>query len=194
MATLSTTVVCALLKPYLPNPSAELLERLSLYLDLLVKWNERTNLTSVREPERIVTQHFGESLFAGRHLPPGANLLDVGSGAGFPGVPIQLLRPELAVTLAESQNKKAAFLREVVQRLGLSSDVWAARVETMPADRRFDIVAWRAVDRADVALEVAQKKVDRDGWLVCLRTGAGSSGESIAIPGGAGRYVNTFQR
>src|SRR5260370_9522 len=121
---------------------AALLPKLSPDPDLLLKWNARTNLTAIRDPEEIVRRHFGESLFAARHLNPTTpdpspmTLLDFGSGAGFPGLPIALLRPDLQVTLAESQNKKAAFLREAVRTLILPNvEVWDARVEALPANR-----------------------------------------------------------
>src|SRR5579862_3154038 len=110
MSTLTESAIANLLTPYLPEIPATLPPRLSIYLDLLLKWNARTNLTAIRDPEEIVRRHFGESLFAARHIAPGTQtLLDFGSGAGFPGLPIALLRPEIAVTLAESQNKKSTF-------------------------------------------------------------------------------------
>src|ERR1700716_112541 len=113
MPTLPESKIAHLLTPYLPEIPTNLLPQLSLYLDLLLKWNARTNLTAIRDPEEIVRRHFGESLFAARHIDPKTKtLLDFGSGAGFPGLPIALYRPEIAVTLAESQNKKATFLRE----------------------------------------------------------------------------------
>jgi 16S rRNA (guanine527-N7)-methyltransferase len=113
------------------------------------------NLTAIRGPEEIVRRHFGESLFVARHVGRCTTLLDFGSGAGFPGVPIQLMRPDLQVTLAESQGKKAAFLREVVRELGLRTEVFAGRVEAMPVERRFDVVAMRAVDKMGVAVRAA---------------------------------------
>jgi 16S rRNA (guanine527-N7)-methyltransferase len=156
MPTLSESAIADLLAPYLPGLPLPLLPQLSLYLDLLLKWNARTNLTAIREPEEIVRRHFGESLFAARHLDPGSiALLDFGSGAGFPGLPIALLRPDIQVTLAESQNKKATFLREVVRTLGLPIEVWPARVEAMPATRRFHTVTLRAVDNMTAAIAAA---------------------------------------
>jgi 16S rRNA (guanine527-N7)-methyltransferase len=89
-----------------------------VYLSLFVRWNSRTNLSSVREPEAILSRHFVESIACARALPSGlSTLLDFGSGGGLPGVPIALCRPEIAVTLAESQGKKAAFLQEAVRSL-----------------------------------------------------------------------------
>jgi 16S rRNA (guanine527-N7)-methyltransferase len=177
MPTLTEAAIGTLLKPYLTPPAA-ILRQLSLYLDLLLKWNARTNLTAIRDPEEIVQRHFGESIFTAARLPPAATLLDFGSGAGFPGLPIQLFLPDLQVTLAESQNKKATFLREVIRTLGLKTEVWAARVETMPEARTFDIVTLRAVDDMASALAGATPRVRPGGTLAVLASGT----EGIPIP------------
>lgn len=159
----------ALLQPYLTAPLADGVEEtLAQYLDLILKWNARTNLTAVRDADGIVRRHFGESLFLGGLLPEFATLLDFGSGAGFPGIPVQLLRPTGKVTLAESQGKKASFLREAVRSLALPSEVWAARVETMPEAKTFDIVAMRAVDGMAAAIEIAVSKVRPGGTLALM--------------------------
>jgi 16S rRNA (guanine527-N7)-methyltransferase len=183
MPTLSESAIADLLTPYLPEIPANLLPQLSLYLDILLKWNARTNLTAIRDPEEIVRRHFGESLFAARQLDPGtATLLDFGSGAGFPGLPIVLLRPEIAVTLAESQNKKATFLREVIRTLTLSTEVWSNRVEAMPASRRFDVVTLRAVDDMETALPAAIARVTPGGQLAILTTKANTPAGARSIP------------
>jgi 16S rRNA (guanine527-N7)-methyltransferase len=167
MPTLSEQEIASLLTPYLPNPAPVVVSRLSVYLELLLKWNARTNLTAIRDPEEIVRRHFGESLFAGQHLGPETNtLLDFGSGAGFPGLPIAILRPEIAVTLAESQNKKATFLREVVRTLALQVEVWAGRVETLPEAVQFHTVTLRAVDNMAVALSAAAPRADKELLLL----------------------------
>ncbi|MEO6981953.1 MAG: 16S rRNA (guanine(527)-N(7))-methyltransferase RsmG [Edaphobacter sp.] len=171
MATLSESVIAALLAPYLAVPPA-LLPQLSAYLDLLLKWNARTNLTAIREPEEIVRRHFGESLFAAEHLGPCESLLDLGSGAGFPGLPIALLRPEIRVTLAESQGKKAAFLREAARTLGLNVEVWGNRAEALPAERQFDTVTLRAVDHMAAALAAAEPRAVHRLVLLTSTTGA----------------------
>jgi 16S rRNA (guanine527-N7)-methyltransferase len=197
MPTLPEARIAELLAPYLgdaPTPPA-LLPQLSTYLDLLLRWNERTNLTAIREPEEIVRRHFGESLFAGLHLasrvPHPASLLDFGSGAGFPGLPIQLLIPELRVTLAESQGKKASFLREAVRTLGLRTEVWDGRVEAMPPNRQFDVVTMRAVDRMEQALAAARLRVAPGGWLAILSSEPAPTGaESLTLPNSAsGRLI-----
>ena len=126
MPTLSESAIASLLAPYLVEVPASILPQLSTYLDLLLKWNARTNLTAIRDPEEIVRRHFGEGLFVATQLDPDTTtLLDFGSGAGLPGLPIALLRPDIQVTLAESQNKKATFLREVVRTLNLPTEVWS---------------------------------------------------------------------
>jgi 16S rRNA (guanine527-N7)-methyltransferase len=167
MPTLSEADIASLLTPYLPNPAPVIVSRLSLYLELLLKWNARTNLTAIRDPEEIVRRHFGESLFAGQHLAPETNtLLDFGSGAGFPGLPIAILRPDIVVTLAESQNKKASFLREVVRTLGLQVEVWAGRAEALPEAIRFQTVTLRAVDNMAAALSAAAPRANRELLLL----------------------------
>jgi 16S rRNA (guanine527-N7)-methyltransferase len=199
MSALSESEIADLLVPYLPDPNAALVSQLSIYLDLLLKWNARTNLTAIRDPQEVVRRHFGESLFAARHLDPATpTLLDFGSGAGFPGLPISLLRPDIQVTLAESQNKKAAFLREAVRTLRLSSEVWPDRVESMPADRRFHTVTLRAVDNMEAALPVAKTRIAPGGRLVLLTTAvhAPAGGQVIALPNSTAGvvYVQTPSR
>lgn len=190
MAALSQSEIAEILHPFCGVCSPSLLENLSDYLDLLLKWNARTNLSAVREPREIVRRHFGESLFAATHLPIASTLLDLGSGAGFPGIPIQLRYPELQVTLAESQNKKASFLREVVRTLALATEVFADRVEKMPVDRRFDVVALRAVDQPVLALGLARGRITGGGLILQLSAKVDDAEACLLIPGTSGSYVN----
>jgi 16S rRNA (guanine527-N7)-methyltransferase len=169
MSVLSEAQIEESLRPFLAPISPELLLQLSAYLDLLVRWNARTNLTAVRDPEEMVRRHFGESLFAGQHLGETLpdTLLDLGSGAGFPGIPIALLHPSIAITLAESQNKKATFLREVVRTLGLQNlEVWGGRAEDLPAERMFHTVTLRAVDKMAAALKAAAERATQQMLLL----------------------------
>jgi 16S rRNA (guanine527-N7)-methyltransferase len=191
--------LATLLTPYVGDAAVPrgLYSQLSAYLDLLLKWNARTNLTAIRNPEEIVQRHFGESLFAGlelgRRLPADATVLDFGSGAGFPGLPIQLLNPGMTVTLAESQGKKASFLREAVRTLGLKTEVWAARVDTMPPSRRFTAVTLRAVDNMQQALSDAQPRVAPNGWLVTLSTDQMPGAVCLPLPGSAPGWLTLLQ-
>ncbi len=141
-----------------------------LYLQILMRWNQRLNLTAIRDQEGILRRHFVESIACARLLPEQiATLLDFGSGAGFPGVPIALSRPEVAVTLAESQAKKAAFLQEVLRTLGLPGRVFAGRAEDI--GQTFDCAAMRAVDRMGEAVRSASGLVSPGGWLALMTTG-----------------------
>jgi len=145
-------------------------ERFTVYCDLLLRWNARMNLTAVRDEDGVLSRHFVESIACAQALPAGiATLLDLGSGAGFPGIPIALCRPEIAVTLTESQGKKAAFLYEAVRILGLSCKVHSGRAEMLSS--RFDCVALRAVDRMREAVQLAAALVDQNGWLAVMTTG-----------------------
>ena len=169
---MDTTRLAELLGPFAPNDvlTSPLLQQLQRYLDLLLRWNQRVNLTAVRDPETIVTRHFGESLFAARVLlPTRATLIvaDIGSGAGFPGIPMKLFAPGIELTLIESQNKKAVFLREVVRTLGLDHvDVFPGRAEQW--GRTANLVTLRAVERFERALSVAVKLVADNGQLGLL--------------------------
>jgi 16S rRNA (guanine527-N7)-methyltransferase len=157
-----------LLSPYLGDlsPTVELLGQIDRYLDLILLWNSRTNLTAVRDPEAILQRQIGESLFAAQFVPKTGSLLDFGSGAGLPGIPISLLRPNLVVTLAESQGKKASFLREASRSLGLPFAVWAGRVEALPAGQTFDCVTMRAVDDSERMLPLATDRIAENGMLL----------------------------
>jgi 16S rRNA (guanine527-N7)-methyltransferase len=165
------------------------LNQISIYIDLLLRWNARLNLTAIRQPEEIVTRHFGESLFTARHLFPRvlggepavtpvksrveqgtqlANLLDLGSGAGFPGIPIKIWSPSASITLIESNQKKVAFLREVIRALTLTDiNVFPARAGAYPAASA-PVVTVRAVERFDQALPTAASLMVPGGTLALL--------------------------
>jgi 16S rRNA (guanine527-N7)-methyltransferase len=203
MSLLSNEAIRNLLAPFvtaeLPEP---LIDRLSIYLDLLVRWNARVSLTSIRSPEEIVQRHFGESLFTAeklsKHLKSDSKLLDYGSGAGFPGLPIQLYLPEIRVTLAESQARKVAFLREVIRTLALPTEVWPKRVNEMEP-RRFTAVTLRAVERMSISIESAASRVqDGGGWIAALigrdiDTSNHPVAEEFLIPGSEHRRLVIWQ-
>jgi 16S rRNA (guanine527-N7)-methyltransferase len=165
----------------LPVLAQELVIRFEAYLALILRWNARTNLTAIRSEEGILTRHFVESIVCARAVPPGTHtLLDFGSGAGFPGIPIALCRPEIAVTLAESQSKKAAFLHEAIRVLGIRVSVHEDRAESLGAP--FDCVTMRAVDRMEKAVPIAARLVSPGGSLVLMAT----RGDSLALKAAAG--------
>ena len=158
--------------------TAEDLQRISTYIDILQRWNARINLTAIRDEEHIVTRHFGESLFAARHLFPlcssvpsvvsGVRVADVGSGAGFPGLPIKLWAPEVLLTLIESNQKKATFLKEVTRSLTLTDvNIQNTRAESLTG-ASFDVVTFRAVERFESILPIAARLVAPEGLLTLL--------------------------
>jgi len=162
------------------------LEQFEAYLALLLKWNARVNLTAIREPEGIIRRHFVECIQFAQNLPAlpeGAALLDYGSGAGLPGIPVAICRPELRVTLAESQQKKATFLREAARSLGLNIEIFNGRVENMPPDRIFSVVTLRAVDKMIQACRTALSRVATEGWMVPFATQSTATAIKTALPG-----------
>lgn len=171
-------------QPPLDSETADWFEQ---YLSLLMRWNAKTNLTSVRDRQGILSRHFVESIVCARGLPAGIEtLLDFGSGAGFPGVPIALCRPEIAVTLAESQGKKAAFLQEVARVLRIPVRVHATRAQTLST--KFNCITLRAVDDMSEAVHSALELLEPQGWLVLLSTEQGMNKASQA----AGSALSDF--
>ena len=166
----------------LPSLSAQQTAAFESFLEILLRWNSRTNLTAIRDPQRIIRRHFVESIACARLLPEEiSSLLDFGSGAGFPGIPIAICRPTLSVTLAESQNKKAAFLHEAVRTLQLRVAVFAGRAESIST--RFDCVTLRAVDQMNGAIQAASSMLRPNGWLAVMPTK--DHRDEIAIVAGA---------
>lgn len=172
--------------------SATQLHNISTYIDILQRWNARINLTAIRNEEEIVTRHFGESLFAACHLFPKKNdqesraliapaLADLGSGAGFPGLPIKLWASEISLTLIESNQKKAAFLREVVRALTLTDvNIQNVRAEDLDPNQTFDLATLRAVERFVAILPTAASLV-ADGGRLALLIGSSQVKEARTI-------------
>jgi len=171
---MDTARIAALLEPFLePALPLSTLDQISTYIDLLLRWNARINLTGIRRPEEIVTRHFGESFFLARHLFPKSGtdhrplttdhrpprVLDIGSGAGFPALPLKLWAPHIYLTLVESNHKKAAFLSEVARALTLTNiTVITDRAEALAARPDFprtEVVTLRAVEHFNTVLPQA---------------------------------------
>jgi 16S rRNA (guanine527-N7)-methyltransferase len=166
-----------LLAPFVPAAELDdpLLESVRIHLELLLRWNQRMNLTGLRTPQEIVERHFCESLFAARQLlarNSAGTVTDVGSGAGFPGLPIKYWSPSVALTLIEGHGKKATFLREVCRAMPWLCDVIVlnARAESLslPGGGQADLVTLRAVERFENILPVAASLVAPTGRLALL--------------------------
>jgi len=141
-------------------------QKLLDYLALLAKWNKVHNLTAVRDPEEMVILHLLDSLSVLPHI-RGQRLLDVGSGAGLPAVPIALARPQLKVTALDSSHKKTTFLRQVKADLGLANlDIVCGRVEEYHPEQKFDCVISRAFSDVAEFVQLTAHLCAADGiWL-----------------------------
>ena len=170
--------------------------QLEQHYDLMIRWNQRVNLTAIRTVEEAVTRHYCESLFVGSQLDlqEGSTLVDVGTGAGFPGIPIAILRPELKISLVESHQRKSVFLREATRQLP-TVRVLATRIESVTES--FDLLLSRAVEintllpllpklAARAALMLGQDDVTK---LIATQTWKWQ--EPTKLPWGDRRYLVT---
>ncbi len=169
--------------------SYEQVSALEAHYRLLQRWNRVLNLTSV-DQEDAIQRHYGEALFLGRHLPAGPlSVVDIGTGAGFPGIPVAVLRPDCTVTLVESHQRKAVFLKEATRQMA-NVRVLPKRAEEVP--ERFDWAISRAVSYGDL-----RKVLKRLAPHAALLTGAEIPPESlgfewepgIPLPGGRQRFL-----
>lgn len=183
MVCVDSATIAALLRPF-AELSPEQLSKTHTYINLLLKWNAQVNLTAVRKPEEIVTRHFGESFFAARMLFPqlrAERVIDLGSGAGFPGLPLAMFVPAAEVTVIESNRKKAAFLNEVIRVLDLgNARVFSQRAEMYPGT--VDLVTMRAVEKFERALPLALSLVCKGG-RIALMIGASQLAKMKALSG-----------
>jgi 16S rRNA (guanine527-N7)-methyltransferase len=195
-----TAAISHLLQPFISLDETRL-RAISKYIDLLLKWNARVNLTAVRAPEEMVRRHFGESFFAADYVMSRRaveSVIDLGSGAGFPGVPFAMLAPGVQVTLIESNQKKATFLRELIFLLELKNvKVFSDRAEQY--GQSAGLVTMRAVEKFDQALPLALRLAEPGGGIALM---IGSSQEAaarelaqvewsepVAVPGGHSRVL-----
>lgn len=200
--------IAALLRPYIGSwrPTEDQLRIISSYVDLMTRWNARMNLTAVRDPEEMVRRHFGESLFAARNLlaPDMAlTVADVGSGAGFPGIPIKIYAPSVTMTLIEAHGKKATFLREAIRVNKFTNvNIFQDRAERW--SDRAELVVLRAVEKFEEVLPVAGRLVS-DGGRLGLLIGAaqgelaeqllpGAWQDPVAIPESANRVLQIWSK
>jgi 16S rRNA (guanine527-N7)-methyltransferase len=167
----SESRVQELLSPFGLQLASEQIGRLSTYLDLLLRWNEKINLTAIRSAEECITRHFGESLYLARFAELRGGLLDIGSGAGFPGLALMIAFPELQVTLLEPVAKKRAFLKEVARLCELlqSVEIRPERLDEFllfgMGSAQFDAATSRAVGRLRELIPKAARCLKPSGGL-----------------------------
>jgi 16S rRNA (guanine527-N7)-methyltransferase len=163
-------------------------DRLAALIELLAKWNKTFNLTAIRDPARMVTHHVLDSLalLTGVALARGARLVDVGCGAGLPGLPLAIARPDLDVTLLDSNGKKIAFVRQAIGELGLANaTAVAARIEAYAPPARFDAVVSRAFSDLASFAAAGRRLLAPGGVLVAMK-GALPVDELAVLPVGIG--------
>ncbi len=192
-----------LLKAGAPALSDEALERFDKYAEMLVSKNEQINLTAITEPDEIVRKHFLDSLalldFV--DLPEGSSLIDVGTGAGFPGLALLIARPDLKITLLDSTRKKLGVIEEILNEIGLQANLVHARAEEAGRDpdfrEKYDFAVARAVANLRELTEYCVPFVKKGGSFIAMK-GAGADEElrdaenAIAVLGGKVKEINKF--
>ncbi|MBQ1820272.1 MAG: 16S rRNA (guanine(527)-N(7))-methyltransferase RsmG [Clostridia bacterium] len=162
-----------LLKNTIPNITPEACDKFVAYYELLIEWNEKMNLTAITEPKEVVKKHFYDSLAALPYLSDGAKIADVGTGAGFPAIPLLIMNPTLKITLVDSLQKRLTFLGEVLKTLDLSAEIVHARAEDFGRDPKyrasFDAVVSRAVASLPVLLELTVPLLKVGGKAYCYK-------------------------
>lgn len=152
------------------------LDRFDIYAKLLVEWNEKINLTAITDPEGIVMKHFVDSLsvFSAIKIPQGAKSIDVGTGAGFPGLPMLIARPDLKITLLDSTNKKLSVIRDILQKLDLTCEVLHMRAEEAGQNKnyreQYDFATARAVSNLRDLSEYCLPFVKKGGTFLSMKS------------------------
>lgn len=145
------------------------------YMDMLLEWNEKVNLTAITEPEEVEVKHFIDSLSVLKHfeIKQGARLIDVGTGAGFPGIPLKIMRPDINLTLLDSSNKRLRFLDEVAKEMDIEVTTVHKRAEEAgrEADMResYDVAISRAVAQLNTLAEYCIPLVKMKGFFVAMK-------------------------
>lgn len=150
-------------------------EKFRIYARLLVEWNEKINLTTVTDPEGIAAKHFLDSILILKYfdLPRGETVIDIGTGAGFPGVPLKIMRPDLKLTLLDGLNKRLIFLAELLKVLGLSADLVHARAEEAARQKqhrmKYGFASARAVAAMPVLCEYCLPFLKKGGVFAAMK-------------------------
>jgi 16S rRNA (guanine527-N7)-methyltransferase len=169
MTVLTDGVISEELRTYGVSATADICSAIRTYISLLLHWNRTISLTAVTDPLEVLRFHFGESMFAASSIANrNGRLADVGSGAGFPGIPLKLALPALEVILIESNAKKAAFLAEAIRELGLErTEIYRGRFEDFRAEGpEFDFVTARAIGRHEELIKWAFGAIKFGGNLI----------------------------
>lgn len=141
-----------------------------IYYKMLVEWNEKFNLTAITEREEVYTKHFADSILGSEFIPDNAEILDVGAGAGFPSLPLKIVRPDIRLTMIDSLQKRIIFLQTVTEALNLQNvSAIHARAEDFERKEGFDVVVARAVAPLNVLCEYCLPFVKKDGIFLAYK-------------------------
>ena len=172
------------------------------YMNLLIEWNEKMNLTAITEPDEIILKHFIDSITILKELEDGSKLVDVGTGAGFPGIPLSIMNPTLKITLVDSLNKRLIFLQEVVNKLKLENiEIVHARAEEFGQNKKyreqFDISTSRAVANLSTLSEYLIPLVKVGGKVISMKAAEAKqelneAKKAIEVLGGTVEKVDEF--
>ena len=140
----------------------------------LLRWNQTINLTAITDPTKIAVNHFLDSLAPASMIPPGASLLDIGSGGGFPGIPLKVSIPSISVVLIDSSRKKISFLKHAIRTLGLNHvDARQIRAEDLTKDGTpshfYDVIISRALSSVDVFIHTALPLLSKNGIIILMK-------------------------
>lgn len=154
--------------------SIEQIKQFEMYSDLLVEWNEKVNLTAITEKDEIVLKHFIDSLTIAKYVDKNDKLIDIGTGAGFPGIPIKIYYKDMNVTLLDSLNKRIVFLQNVIEKLNLKNiNAIHSRAEELAIDskyrEKYDIATARAVSKLSTLIEYLMPYVKVGGKCICMK-------------------------
>lgn len=153
----------------------EQIEKFYNYMNLLIEWNKKINLTAIIEPKDIILKHFIDSLTIEKYIKKGETIIDVGTGAGFPGIPLKIAREDLKITLADSLNKRINFLNEVINKIDLKNiETIHTRAEELGKNKKyrekFDIATSRAVANMSTLSEYLIPFVKVKGRCICMKS------------------------
>ncbi len=179
-------------------------EQFEKYYELLLEWNKKINLTRITEPDEVVTKHFVDSLSLLKYcdIPNGAKVIDVGTGAGFPGIPLKIVRPDIKLTLLDSLNKRLNFLNEVCEQININAELVHSRAEdgAKKAEyrERFDISVSRAVARLNTLSEYCLPYIKVGGSFIAMKgpeltEELNEAKQAIKTLGGEINSVNEFE-
>ena len=157
-----------------PEITEKMGQQFEEYMKLLLEWNEKINLTAIIEEDDIILKHFADSLTISKYIKEGKSVVDVGTGAGFPGIPLKIAREDVNVTLVDSLNKRLLFLQDVIEKLGLQKvETLHFRAEEFGQNKKyresFDIATSRAVANLSTLVEYLLPLVKVGGICICMK-------------------------